>query len=421
MQNHMMSDYWDKSSKDELVDNVADAYEHLYDLVRLRSHPLTNLLFPTSEQSRKENAWKLHTLLINLIEELKPLPGTPKHSREWRRYKLMELRYIDGLTVEQVVTKIAIGRRHYYRERRAVMETIAEIIRHRHLKKSLQSREFSFTSKSAEISNPMEMVRLEAARISQENRFGSIEEVVQGVCKYIEDMLLRHKHIIKMDFSATASTVTVDKTLFRQLFLALLVFIIKHTEQAPIHITARSEESNVNLVVIAVSPKVIHPTEKSEQQGQLTTFDEIAKLCGVTISPMMVNDSILGFELYISSYHDRTILVVDDNEDIHELFKRYLSPNKYRVATAKNAPEALSLAKKLQPYAITLDIMMADQDGWDLMQILQNHPDTRHIPIIVCSVLSQKELALFLGASAYLEKPVNEEALISTLQKIKGE
>ncbi len=69
--------------------------------------------------------------------------------------------------------------------------------------------------------------------------------------------------------------------------------------------------------------------------------------------------------------------------------------------------------------AIILDLMMPDQDGWDLMQIFLNQASTQAIPIIVCSVLKQKELALSLGATAFMEKPVAEQELLSVLASLK--
>jgi hypothetical protein len=84
-------------SKDTFVKHLADAYEHLYDIVSLRSHPLTNLLVLHTE-ARKEKAWQLHNLLLDVIQDLNPGAKAPVFSREWRRHRLMTLRYIDGLT-----------------------------------------------------------------------------------------------------------------------------------------------------------------------------------------------------------------------------------------------------------------------------------------------------------------------------------
>ena len=110
---------------------------------------------------------------------------------------------------------------------------------------------------------------------------------------------------------------------------------------------------------------------------------------------------------------------MDDNEDVVALFQRYLISHHYRIITAHTAQEALAQARHLQPYAITLDLMMPDQDGWDLLQTLLNQPDTQRIPIIVCTVLKQKALALSLGAAAFLEKPVTEQELLAALRALE--
>ena len=86
--------------------------------------------------------------------------------------------------------------------------------------------------------------------------------------------------------------------------------------------------------------------------------------------------------------------------------------------TTQIPEEALDLACKLQPYAISVDLMMPGLDGWDLLQTLLNHPETTNVPIIICSVLKQKELALSLGAAAFLGKPINEKSLLSVLEDL---
>ena len=86
---------------------------------------------------------------------------------------------------------------------------------------------------------------------------------------------------------------------------------------------------------------------------------------------------------------------------------------------ARNGEDAIQMAKTLQPYAITLDVMIPDPDGWSVLQTLRNQLETRHIPVVVCTVLGTKELALSLGAAAFLEKPVTEEALLSALEAVQ--
>jgi CheY-like chemotaxis protein len=113
------------------------------------------------------------------------------------------------------------------------------------------------------------------------------------------------------------------------------------------------------------------------------------------------------------------VLVVEDNEDVIQLFQNYLSKNDYRMVNARNGGEALAKAKTLQPFAITLDVMIPDPDGWTVLQTLHNQLETRHIPVVVCTVLSARALAMSLGAAGFLEKPVTEQDLLAILSQFE--
>src|SRR5258708_12611156 len=100
----------------QFTSQLADAYEHIYDLVYLRNHALIDLLLGTSKGSRKDSAWQLHHTLLDAIKELDPGPQAPVFSREWRRHRLMVLRYADGLTPQVIADQLAISPPHFYRD-----------------------------------------------------------------------------------------------------------------------------------------------------------------------------------------------------------------------------------------------------------------------------------------------------------------
>ena len=88
------------------------------------------------------------------------------------------------------------------------------------------------------------------------------------------------------------------------------------------------------------------------------------------------------------------------------------------VQTARDAEQAFAQLRRGAPAAIFLDIMMPDQDGWDVLQRLLNHPEARLIPVIICSVLQQRDLALSLGATAFVQKPFSPESLLAVLNGV---
>jgi GAF domain-containing protein/DNA-binding response OmpR family regulator len=118
---------------------------------------------------------------------------------------------------------------------------------------------------------------------------------------------------------------------------------------------------------------------------------------------------------------DKVILAVDDDAQVIGLYERYLHPQGYQVIALTDPTQTIERANQLKPYAITLDIMMPGKDGWSVLQELKNNPDTRDIPVIVCSILEEEERGFSLGASDYLVKPILEEDLLKALDRLNGD
>ena len=100
------------------------------------------------------------------------------------------------------------------------------------------------------------------------------------------------------------------------------------------------------------------------------------------------------------------------------LFRRFLD-GIYEVVEATSSEQALHLARTVRPRVITLDVMMPSQDGWEILQTIKHDPITENIPVIICSVLRERELALSLGAADCLAKPVTGPQLVSALHRCR--
>jgi PAS domain S-box-containing protein len=110
------------------------------------------------------------------------------------------------------------------------------------------------------------------------------------------------------------------------------------------------------------------------------------------------------------------VLIVDDEVPARELLAGYLEPV-YRVAMAESGAGALREAQRLKPDAITLDVMMPGGSGFDTLVALRKNPETSAIPIIILSIVDQKQVGFALGADDYLIKPVRKPALLETIRK----
>ena len=117
----------------------------------------------------------------------------------------------------------------------------------------------------------------------------------------------------------------------------------------------------------------------------------------------------------------KTILIIDDDRQVIKLYERYLNNYGYNTVSLSDSTLALEKARELEPFAITLDIMMPRMDGWQVLEALKNDPETKSIPVLICSILENEEKGLRLGAFDYLSKPILEEDLIRVLNKLSAE
>ena len=112
------------------------------------------------------------------------------------------------------------------------------------------------------------------------------------------------------------------------------------------------------------------------------------------------------------------VLAIDDERQILNLYERYLHNHGYRVLGISDPTRAVEAARLNKPVAITLDVIMPGKDGWQVLSALKSDPATRDIPVILCTISTEQEKGLRLGASEYLMKPILEEDLVQALNHL---
>jgi signal transduction histidine kinase/CheY-like chemotaxis protein len=115
-----------------------------------------------------------------------------------------------------------------------------------------------------------------------------------------------------------------------------------------------------------------------------------------------------------------TVLVVDDDQGTRELIARGLAKEGFAVLTAASGEEGLRLAREKRPDAISLDVLMPGMDGWTALGLLKSEPRTASIPVVMVSMLGDRDIGIALGAAEYLQKPVDRERLVATLRRFRG-
>jgi CheY-like chemotaxis protein len=163
-----------------------------------------------------------------------------------------------------------------------------------------------------------------------------------------------------------------------------------------------------------------------QQAGKISLQSEVGKGSRFTItlplageaSPQRATASV-SLVPVVTTIGDRSkplILIVDDELPARELLASYLE-SEYRIATAESGVEALMKAKQLRPDIITLDVLMAKGNGFETLVSLRKEPETANLPIILVSIVDQRDVGFALGATDYLIKPIRKPLLLETIRR----
>jgi PAS domain S-box-containing protein len=112
-----------------------------------------------------------------------------------------------------------------------------------------------------------------------------------------------------------------------------------------------------------------------------------------------------------------SVLIIDDDPAVQEIMASFLTKEGYRVMRAESGEKGLQRARELRPDVITLDVAMPHMDGWSVLTALKSDPELNGIPVIMCTIVDDRNMGYALGAAEYLTKPVNRERLITVLRR----
>jgi CheY-like chemotaxis protein len=398
-------------TRDEFAQMIAQAYDHLYDMAFLRDHPLIELIH--CKDPAESSAWRLHQALVDAIEELNPSEEAPIDSPPWRRYRLLYQHYVEGDGPQAVADLLGISRRHFYRERDKAMTDLATLWWHR----VLDRLGLEGTAESIEIEHPAErisLLRQEAERVTSVSGRTQLAAVVAHAHGLSQALLRQYGVESRVMLAEDLPPVQADAQVLLHVVLGLIQYGVWQPGAETLSITGsvNAEETRLTIEI-----RVAHGQAVLGDRSRLHMLRELASTQGMDLDWRQAGAA-CRYELAIPAFPVTTVLVVDDNPDIHDLFRRYLSGYGYRAVVARDAEEANTLLDQIKPDAITLDLMMPGQDGLALLHALHTQPRTHDIPVIVCSILEERELALSLGADFVLVKPVTQKDILEALGRV---
>lgn len=398
--------------QDRLRAYVRDALRHLYDYRYLENHPLAQQLWPQSNDQRgPSRAQRLNRLLLESIEAINPPTRRSKDHTRVRYYLLLVYRYVEERPVDEILRELGYSRSEFFRDQREAIAMLTSVL---------------YEKVSVEVPRQEEepaqlagnMLETEAKRVLGGTEPLNFSETVNGILPIIRPLAEQRGVKINVEVPPALPSVLANRTLLRQVLIELFDHAISDAAAEHVQLVAYPVRSRVTIEIVAFRRLKGMPTSPQPSNHNFHPSCRLVQLLGGEWLGFKVAHGRLIWKFDLPALSERVLLMIEDSEALVRAFRGYLADYGYKVVTAANCQEALRIARELQPVAITLDVLLPSEDGWDILLALKRDPMTRHIPVIVCSVLDNPHIAHSLGAAVYLPKPVTRSALVGALEQL---
>ena len=303
------------------------------------------------------------------------------------------------------------------------------------------------------INDVLDIAKIEAGKMELSFDEINITDIITSVMSTASGLVKDKSIKLVRNIHGEIPTVRADAIRVRQVLLNLLSNAAKFTDEGEIVVDASVQPGSAGHGEILISVSDTGPGISPEDQEKLfQAFSQVDNSptrktggtgLGLSISQQLIklhggrigvhSDLGKGSTFYftlpiyqrkeepVESFGSKVILAVDDDPQVIALYERYLQPQGYQVVGLLDPSRAKERARQIKPFAITLDIMMPGYDGWQVLSDLKRNPETQDVPVIICSIIEQQERGFSLGAADYLLKPILEEDLLNSLNRLNGD
>ena len=246
-----------------------------------------------------------------------------------------------------------------------------------------------------------------------------IAEILEAAARSISPLLESTQVRIETGLPPGLPCLAVHRITMRQALVSILSTAAHCVPGGRVEVTAAKEPAHVALRIRPVRGRAGPRALAAEDGESLDMARQLIAFSGGSADLAFACDGQAPFSvtLQLPIAQQFEVLVIDDNVDTQRLFQRYLQGTRHVFVGARERLQALAMAAETAPRVILLDVMLPGMDGWEVLGRLREHPATRGIPIIVCTILPDERLALDLGASGFLRKPVGRGALLAALDE----
>ncbi len=395
------------------IQQIRDLLEHLYDFPYQQRQTLVISTAETGYPSIEVAGPKVRKLLLDALEKIGEEKSLAFRSSQARFYNLLRLHYIEGMAVSDAARELGLSPRQTYRDLRSADEIIASIVWSQLIDQVSKAEGSPSSAPSAPaVGTSADTVARQNTEQQPSLQFqpANLNELVTTICAIVRPLAASHSVDLKLALPVSPAILPTDGMVARQVITGLLSMAIQKALPHPLEISLLTSGKEYLLKFAFRSAMLEEIADPS--------IDLYAQNLGWQIAHQAKPDQ--GVEIAISMQaHLRTCLIIDDHPGFVELLERYIADPTIYITTADNGRKGMEIARQLQPDVIILDVMIPEMDGWQVLQHLHSAPATKSIPIIVCSVFYDPDLALTLGAADVLKKPVRKEDLVKALKNLK--
>jgi len=306
------------------------------------------------------------------------------------------------------------------------------------------------------INDILDLSKIEAGKMDVNPKFISLNTMLKNIRDSLLPIVQEKDLEFKLDIADDLPEIETDEDKLHQVLQNIISNSVKFTEKGNIDITVNYDSEKVYIYVkdtgIGIPKEALSHIFKEFRQvdGSSSRQYEGTGL-GLAIAYKMIK--VLGGDIQVKSALDKgstftitlpikwqgeaelldiktfqpaipepkgeTILVVDDDPKFASDISKYFEIAGYSTIKAISGKEALKLAEEHQPFAITLDMIMPEMDGLEVLQRLKSNLKTKDIPVIVVSVTENRDTGFLMGAVGYIQKPVDKSLLIFEINKLK--
>jgi CheY-like chemotaxis protein len=390
---------------------LREALTHLYD----QSYQPPAALCAVVGCPGNDALLSFQSTVMHAIEELRPAVDALPASPALRIYELLRNRFVLKLTLEETAERMNTSFSGVCRLQRMAVHSLARLLwdRQQTARQQMQSAGHDqLPAASAEVGQAGDwraQAQRELASLSSNapDSVSDVGEALQGACELQGRLLSKLDVRVDLAYLQPGLVTTVHRSALRQLFIAAIGRLAPSVSPGSLVIYAGLADGSPRITVTGRLGRAGRPDVTQLTADLLAPADVVIE-CSA-------DDQQLSMVLDLPSVGVITVLAVDDNPDMARLYRRYADGTQYHILHVAHGHGFFDTVKALGPDLIVLDVMLPDVDGWELLMRLRSEATTSTIPVVVCSVVKEEELALSLGAAGYIAKPVRPLEFIRAL------